>query len=490
MDKRRVLLILPPNVNVIEPFLSAKKKQLPLLLGFPLGLGYIASFLIQDGNYEVKIIDGNKDNLSISGICGIIRDFDPHYIGLTVYTINSKVAVQLAKMIKSEFKNKIVIAGGPHASDDYKSLFTRHNNFDYIVFGEGEITMLELLRAIDSKDRSKINGVKGIAYLDSNTHDIISTGERTIVRDIDVFPFPARELVDFDVYIHRNNLLPYAVEIMGSRGCSHRCVFCSFQKPWRARGVEHIIKEMKYLVTRYPRIRSFLFFDDNFSVDKKRVIDLCRAIIRERLDKYKWSCLCRADQVTEEMLLWMKRAGCIKIMYGVETADPGIMLNLNKKISLDQVKKSIELTTKIRIDALAFFIIGNPGETMKSIKDTFNFAKKLRCQSTVWSIMQIYPGTSLAELQPYGDFVSYVYEPEIEDPSDTLSANVPVFENPGLEREELKLIYKKIFRSISFYKAIHHPIFIIKKVFRTPGSALGFLSFLLRKSKIRRRIEY
>lgn len=480
MIKKRVLLILPPNVNVIPPFSLAKKKHPPLLLGFPIGLGYIAAHLLKKGKYEVKILDANKDELLISNIISIIKDFNPDYIGITMYTINSKVAVQLAKEIKASFKDKVVVAGGPHASDAYASLLEKYPFFDFVVLGEGEITMSELLSVLDSGKCSRLRDVKGIAYPDPDSHDLIFTGDRPPVRDIDQFLPPARELVDFDTYIKKDNLLPFSVEIMGSRGCTNRCVFCSFQKVWRARKSEEITKEMKDLIRRYPKIKSFLFFDDNFSSNKKRVIELCQVLIREGLNKYMWSCLCRADQVSKEMLVWMKRAGCTKIMFGLESAVPEILRNLNKMLKPEQVKYAVELATKVGIDVLAFFIIGSPGETIETIKTSYNFAKKLKCQSTVWSIMQVYPGTALAKLQPCEDFVGYLYEPEVENPVDAVSANVPVFENPGLDRETMKSIYKRIFRNIVIYKALHHPFFTLKKFSRTPKQALRFIFSLLR----------
>ncbi len=479
-NKKRLLLILPANVNVILPFSAAKKKHASLLFGFPIGLGYIASYLLKEGHYDIKILDANKDELTIPDIISQIKSFNPDYIGLTMYTVNSKVAVELAKGIKNNFKDKFVIVGGPHASDSYAGLFSKYPYFDFAVVGEGEITMHELLNALDSKDYSKLKDIKGIVYKDPLTKEMVFTGDRPLTKDIDRFLPPAREIVDFNAYIKKDNLLPYAIEIMGSRGCTHRCVFCSFQKVWRARRSLEIVNEMKDLIKQYPQTRSFLFFDDNFSANKGRVIELCRVLIDEGLSGYMWSCLCRADQVDKEMLEWMKKAGCAKIMFGLETADPQILKNLNKKITPEQVKQVVELVTKLGMDAMVFFIIGNPGETVKTVKASYDFAKKLKCQSTVWSIMQVYPGTALSKLQPCEDFVSYLYEPEVDNPVDAISANIPAFENPGLNREKMKLMHKKIFRDIVIYKAFHHPFFILKKVSRAPFSAFRFLVGILK----------
>jgi len=237
---------------------------------------------------------------------------------------------------------------------------------------------------------------------------------------------------------------------------------------------------MKELVKKYPQTKTFLFYDDNFSAKKDRVIELCKKLISEGLNKYKWSCLCRADHMDEEMISWMKRAGCSRILIGLETADPEAMKRLNKNLKPEKVKEVVETIDRYGIDALVFFIIGNPGETSESVKRSYNLAKKLKCQSTFWSIMQVFPGTQLARLQPCDDFVGYIYEPEIEKPCAAISANVMAFENPGMDREQMKQTYKKVFRDIVIYKAFRYPLFTLRKLLVSPSKALGFLTGLFK----------
>jgi anaerobic magnesium-protoporphyrin IX monomethyl ester cyclase len=469
----KVLLILLPDVNVIEPFRSASKKHSPMILGFPLGLGYIASYLRKHGNYEVRIFDAIQQKSTIEDILRVIRDYDPLYIGMTTYTVNIKVAVELAKNIKKNWGNsKIVIAGGPHASDDYQNLLTNYPYFDYVVIGEGESTALELLQKLDLQEGGPIETVPGIAYIDPESKAVRVTKPRKLGSVLDDYPYPARDLVDFNQYIFRENILPHQAEIMTSRGCTHRCIFCSFQKNWRARSNEAVIQEMKDLIAKYPSIRSFMIFDDNFSANKKRVVDLCQKMIAHGLHRYQWSCLCRVDQVDREMLDWMKKARCSKIAYGLESADPAILKALNKRIDLETAIKNIELTTKIGINALVYLIIGSPGETLETINTTYRVAKKLKCPAISWSIMQILPGTALAKMRPQEDFVAYLYEPEVSHPNGTISANVPTFENPGMNREQIKQIHRKILRKITFYKVLRHPTYAIKKLSQTPFTVI------------------
>lgn len=477
-SRKKVLLIFPPNVHVIPPFSLSKKQQPPLIFGFPLGLGYIAAHLEGTGRYEVRILDGNTDGSTIPVMLREAAEFRPDYIGITSYTINVKVAIALAEELKKSLGTVPVIFGGPHVSDTYRDLLRDYSSVDYAVVGEGEISMAELLDVLGGNADGVVKDVKdvmGVAYRDPVTRDVVFTGARRLVHRIDDLPVPARYLVDFDKYIKRENLLPYAIEIMGSRGCTHRCAFCSFQKVWRGRRPEAIVAEMKALIERYPRVKSFLFYDDNFSAKKKRVMDLCQAIIDAGLEHYMWSCLCRADQVDEEMLALMKRAGCTKIMFGMETVDPEVMKNLNKKIDPMRVKEIADSAVRLGMDALVFFIIGNPGDTMDSIRRSCRFARQLKSQSSQWSIMQVYPGTRLAELQPCEDFTGYLYEPEVEEPSTILSANVPVFENPGLDRETMKRLYRKIVFQNLLNTAVRHPLFALKKYYRSPLNAMKYL---------------
>lgn len=482
-ENTRVLLILPSDVNIIEPFRSAGYRQ-DYLVGFPIGLGYIASYLRGNGDYDVRIIDGSADNLTIEELCEIVGEYDPKYIGMTLYTRTVKVAIALAERIRERFPGKVLIAGGPHASDDYPNLLNRYPVFDYVVVGEGELTMLELLNALEAGNGKSAAGIPGLAYLNKEARTVAFTGARPYMSAIDDIPPPARDLVDFGRYIKGSNLLPYAIEIMGSRGCTHRCAFCSFQRKWRARSPEAIVQEMKDLAERYPQTRSFLFFDDNFSVSRERVMDLCEVLIREGLNRYMWSALCRADQVDLEMLRTMKEAGCKKVMFGVESAVPEILEKLNKRLDLNRVKTAFRDATKAGVDAVAFFIIGNPGETMETVRTTYRFAQRLRCPSTQWGIMCVYPGTALAKLQPCEDFVAYLYVPEIGNPGPAgTNPNIPVFENPGLGREDLKTLFENLFRKITLYKAVTHPVFTLKKLRHNPAIATRFLKRIVSRKR-------
>jgi radical SAM superfamily enzyme YgiQ (UPF0313 family) len=448
----KILLIFPPNVHVIEPFKSAKQMPPPIVIGFPLGLAYLASVL-EAHNHEVNLLDACYDNLDMTQITHKISDFKPDVVGISVYTPLAKTAVEIARIAK--LYGARVIGGGPHATFDAQNLLDNYD-FDHIVKGEGETAFLDL---VEGRTKDKI-----IEY--------------PFNKDLDSLPLPAYHLVDFKRYIVPQ-LLPNAVSIMSSRGCSHHCAFCcQLQGRWRTRSPQNIISEIKYLLNKYDSIKSLQFYDDNFSYSKERVFELCELLIKHNFNKYMWSCQVRVDQITKEMLLIMKRAGCVKVSYGVESGSPVIQKSIHKGISLDRVKEAFKMTKKVGIERLAYFMIGNPGETCDTIKQSIRFAKRLKSTSTLWIIAQVYPGTELAKKSPPIDYVKYLYQPEVERTSSFTHPCVPVFEQEGLDRETLKKLQKKILRQFLIHHSIQNFWVYVRHFLQSPLNALRYWRLL------------
>jgi anaerobic magnesium-protoporphyrin IX monomethyl ester cyclase len=469
----KVLLIAPPDNNLIEPYASLPEKPTPLIWGFPLGLGYLASYLQKFG-HEPVILDCLRYHYNLETVKEKIKEIGPDLVGITIMTPWAKAGVAVAKLIKKIDKNLPVVAGGSHAAFDYENLLKKYH-FDYVITGEGEITLLELANFLSDKKKNTRNRILGLAF--KKAGQIFTNPPRPLIENLDELPFPARELTNFDDYIV-DGLLPKAVEIVGSRGCSHRCAFCSsshFWQRWRARSPENIIKEMRFLLKNYPQIKSFLFYDDNFTFSQPRVEKLCRLLIKEELQQYSWSCLARADQVNEKMLKLMKKAGCTKVSYGLESGSPRILKNINKYLDLSVAEEAIKTTKRVGLEALVFFMIGNPGENEATINQSIKLAKKLKPTSVIWGITQILPGTRLAELQPIDDFIDYVYQPELKNPYLFTSAFVPAYENIGLNREKLKKIHQKLYRYFTLYPLLTDPLSRIRHFFYSPRASLAFL---------------
>ena len=433
----RILLIFPPNVDAVEPFKSAQVKPPGLLWGFPLGLGYLAAVLKECG-FDVSIIDACFDSIPVEEIINRTKEYGPDLVGIGSLTHVLRSSIELARKIKENNKNIKIVFGGPHATYDYNNLL-QFDFIDYIVLGEGERTFLELCEKLNRSER--IDEISGIAFRDKGV--VKKNAYRPLVENLDSLPFPARGLLDFNRYIKSYGVLEHSVDVLSSRGCTNRCVFCSsghlFGR-WRSRSPENIIAEIKLLVKTYPGIKSINFMDDNFTADKQRVIKLSNLLISNKLHGYKWVCLARVDQLDEEMLYIMKSAGCERIHLGIESGSPQILKNINKCISLEQARDAVRLLLKAKIEAYSFFMIGHPGETKETIEITKKFAKELKSSNTGFFITQIFPGTRLEQLQPVKNWSEYMYEPEVERPSIFTHPCVPNFIPEGFNREMLKKI--------------------------------------------------
>lgn len=467
------MLISPPGIEFIEPFRSSLRKPFPIGANFPIGLGYLAAVLKRQ-SFDVSILDAFFDNISIDQIIYQLKEYQPAIVGISSLTHNLKSAIILAKAIKQHCRDIKVIFGGPHASYDYENLLNL-NCIDYIVLGEGELTFLELCQKIECNEFPE--ETKSIAFRDKKG-GIKKTGLRPLIEDLDILPFPAREIVDFEKYI--NNYSPFVkgVDILSSRGCTNRCLFCNpsnFFGKWRPRSPENVIMEIKSLINRYPVIENIAFTDDNFSKDKQRIMKLCNLLIENKLHKYRWTCLSRIDQLDEETIWIMKSAGCKAIYLGIESGSAQILKNINKCISLEQVRTIIKLISVAKIEARGFFIIGHPGETAETISLTKKFAGELKLAVRTFFIAQIFPGTGLEKLQPVKNWAGYIYEPEINNPSIFTHPCIPAFIPEGFTRESLKKICGDINRQFAVTHFFKRYRLILKKLITQPRAVLNYI---------------
>ena len=231
---------------------------------------------------------------------------------------------------------------------------------------------------------------------------------------------------------------------------------------------------MESIINKYPRVKSFSFMDDNFSLDRQRVVELCNLIISKGLNKYPWDCLSRCDNMDESLLRTMKESGCIRIQYGIESGSEQILKNIGKHTDLNKAKEVIDLTKKFKIEAYAFFMVGNPGETEDSINKSIKYALDLKPTYLNWFVTQVYP-----EIQHCDDWARYIYEPEIKKPSLYTHPCVPTFNPLGFNREIFKNKVARIMRLFFwryllinyrkwFMKLIRHPLYslwYVKRIF-------------------------
>lgn len=371
------ILLLAPNFTKLSGFMPS------------LGLAYLKSYICKHTCHEVEILDEIKINPF--DIKNKICTFKPDIIGITCLTIYRYDAIKAAELAKKYAPDCKIVLGGSHPSFMYEQILNEYPFVDAVVIGEGEVTFKELVSAIESG--TPLKDVKGIAFTDNDR--ICVTEKRAKIQDLDELPFPSpmRDPIGLN-----NNIPSKDIGvIMSSRGCNYGCNFCSTTRiwgRWRPRSPESVLEEMKMLVEEQKK-RCILFLDDEFTLDMNRIKNLCQILIDNKWN-IPWACNTRVDHVSLEMLQKMKEAGCAHIGFGVESGSKQILENINKKITVSQIKSAFAAARKAGLKTKAFFMIGNVGENPETIKETKKLLLEIMPdQMSVSRSVMIFPGTPL-----------------------------------------------------------------------------------------------
>jgi len=407
----------------------------------PIGLGYLASYLEESG-HTVKIIDSTILNYRLKDIKKEIQIFDPDVVGVTSMTRHIITALSIIKIAKEHNPNCITVLGGPHPTVRSRETLEESPLVDVIVRGEGEKTFTELL---EKKNKEEWNNVKGISFRIGD--EIIENEDREPIQDLDSIPFPAYHLLPMDKYkvklfdagVFGSRGQSYGV-IFTSRGCPFNCIFCSSReiwgKKWRFRSPENVIEEIKLLRDKYG-IKVIHFWDDTFTMDKKRAIRICELIKKENID-ITWICETRVDLFNEEVAKAMKEAGCILVYFGLESGVQKTLDYLEKGFKLETAEKAVNIAKKAGINVAGFFMLGIPGETKEDINKTIDFASKLDLKSVEFNLYIPFPGTKVFEMAEKNNLLL------TKDWSKYEPSN-PVMKLPGFTRGELKRLKRKAY---------------------------------------------
>jgi radical SAM superfamily enzyme YgiQ (UPF0313 family) len=383
----RVLLINPPQF--IEPLdnspavISKGRGHNP-----PLGLLYIAAYLQANTDHEVQVLDAQFDQDPEAGLRNRVREFDPDMIGMTAMTMTLLDVIAAVKIVKSVKEGVRVALGGPHVNI-FPTETLELGNIDFVVVGEGEKTFERLLANMD--DEQALKKIPGLFFRLNG--EIYSTGPSVPLNDLDELPFPARKLVPIKKYTSILAKRDPATTMFTSRGCPFQCAFCDrphLGKKFRARSAINVVDELEECVNL--GIHEFLIYDDTFTVNKKRVIRICDEIERRGLD-IGFDVRSRVDTVDEEVIIRLKRAGCQGIHYGVEAGVDRVLKALNKGITIDQVKDTFGFTKRAGLPILAYFMIGNPTETLEDVHATFRLINELAPDYLHLNVLCPFPGT-------------------------------------------------------------------------------------------------
>lgn len=432
----RVLLINPKSSLPIETRTSPS-----------LGLAYLAAVSEQAG-HQVRVYDGDVEDLPLEAA---LRELEPHIVGITANTTQITAAWRDAALSKS-VSNAPVILGGPHPTvlpeESAAKPFV-----DAVVRSEGEATWVEMLSRLDQaepKAGMSWDGIAGITFRQADG-SVVSAPDRPPipVEELDTMPFPAWHLFRLDRY---TNLQPavdqvsgHSLPILTSRGCPYRCTYCSQIGPrrWRARSMASVIAEWRWLVQEQGAVEIGVL-DDSFNINRQRVLDICRALMDEGLSHVPWIMIngIRANLADEELLGAMKRAGCIRTAFGVESGNQAILDTVvDKHLTLDQVRSAFRAARAVDLETIGFFIIGLPGETEATMNDTIRLACELDPLVANFSIATPFPGTQMYDtVKAQGRLLAETWDDFV------FFEGKARFEMPGLPADLVERKWKEAYR--------------------------------------------
>lgn len=378
-------------------FLSPPQKD----KNFPsLGIAYLTSILNKNG-HEAFLHDGADS--SIKEMIKYAEKISPEIVGITMNTTNRFEALELAKIIKNKFKVPIIL-GGPHPTLATDQLLKNYDFIDFIIRNEGEYSTLELINALE-KSRGKepdFSKILGLSYRKDNK--IIHNPRAPIIENLDELPFPEWKFFDLKKYVaqpeYPKEYKTYG-SIISSRGCPYQCTFCSSSNFWghkiRFRSAKSVLEEIKMLYD--IGVRFIVFNDDNFTSNKKRAIEICKMIIKEGLnEKMGWQCRAEVNIVDDELLMWMKKANCNMLEFGVEDCTEEGIKWFKKGHNKEQTKAAFDLCKKYGIKTKSYFIIGGDHETKENIQIKKKYIEELDPDVTTASILLAYPMTEVYEI--------------------------------------------------------------------------------------------
>jgi anaerobic magnesium-protoporphyrin IX monomethyl ester cyclase len=357
----------------------------------PLGLGYIAAALKKHG-FKVDLVDCTF--LQFNEAVQRVKSANAQIVGFYSMFSMKKTSIELAEAIKRACGGSfgVFAVGGPLPSWSPESFL---DQFDAVAIGEGEETMVELANCVEKG--IDFSGVKGLVYRDKD--HIVTTGARGFIADLDGLPFPPRQLFDNDAYkrYYLENFGYSTSSMITSRGCPFSCDFCSrpiFGTEIRSRSIGNIVDEVEQIAALgYDRV---WFADDCFTLNRNHLLGVCNEMVHRGVD-VGWECLSRVDTMDPKVAEAMKQAGCLRVFFGIESGNDSVLGLMNKHITTAQAKRAVYAAKAAGLQVGAFFIVGYPGESNKTVLDTIRFASRLPLDYLSFTLPYPIPGTPLYE---------------------------------------------------------------------------------------------
>lgn len=366
----------------------------------PIGLMYLSAFVERNG-HSAHIIDLEAEPISLEDLCAQIRKYQIGLIGITTTTPTFHIAQTYAKVLKRELGLPIVV-GGPHITVLKEETF--FSEFDYGIANEGEHTILELMNELEGG--RNFSQIKGLMYREGEK--VVVNPPRPFISDIDSIPFPDRDKVDVKKYcfeVPGKGLIPVATLEL-TRGCPFQCVFCSEPlntgRGLRTRSPKNVVDEMVEVKEKYG-ISHFFMLDSTLTAKKVLVEEFCRELLNRNV-QITFEGQTRGNLVDEPLLVLMKQAGLVRLSFGLESADPTVLKLMKKNVKIEAYREAFRLMEKLGISALCGTMMGNPGDTKKTVYATARFIRSIpQIRYSPMSIAIPYPGTELWHMAKRGE---------------------------------------------------------------------------------------
>ena len=450
-------------------------------LYYPFWLAYACGYSEKMG-HDVLLIDAVVDECTFEDTIKKIIDFGPSLIVVDTSLPSITSDVKFVEKLKKNWKGKVCLVG-TYPSAETEKVLRMSDSIDFIARNEYDLVIPDLADALENK--RKIKNVKSVSFKENE--NIFHNEEREFIQNLDEIPFVSKVYKKFlKPENYRYALARYPmIQIMSARGCPARCIFCNVPQvfmshKFRERTAENFVEEIEWILKNMPEIKEVFIEDDTFTINKERVKKVCN-LIKEKNLKFVWSCNARTD-IPFDVLKDMKEAGCRMLIVGYETGNPEIMKNIKKGITIEQAERFTKDAKKVGIKIFGCFMIGLPGETKETIRETMEWAKKLRPDMAQIQQIVPFPGTEFYDwCKERGYLIT-------EDPDRWLDENGQLdflVDYPNLKHDELKKLRDKMM--IEFYTNPKQMISIFfnnlhpREMTRLVKAAYDYISYLMKK---------
>ena len=454
------------KVTLVNPPQTASKYKFMGVIAPPLGIGYIAAVL-RDNGIDVNILDASAEDMDFKEFSEEIKNRSPDIISISALTPTINKALETAKTAKEVLPNSIIVMGGYHPTFDFEE--TLENDFvDIVIRGEGEYVLRDLVETIENN--GDLREVRGIVFKEDD--NIVLNPNADLIYDLDALPFPAFDLMPMDKY-KLLDMDTHMATMITTRGCPMKCSFCSSAamhgRKMRQRSVDNILAEIDFLREKYD-INTIAFMDDTFTLKKSRLMEFCDKL-KQKDYEIMWGCTARVDTLDEEVLKNMNESGCITVFMGVESVDQNQLDSMDKGITVPKIENAFKMSRKLGIRTIASVALGMPGDTKKIMNKTIKFVHKLKPNYAIYSLSTPYPGTR---------FYKESFEKNLIKVKDWSKYTLisPILETADCSLKDLRKMQTKAF--IKFYLRPHYLLsqfrqdgtYFIKTIFGVIKTAL------------------